>query len=102
MFINLFTPTQTPEEDWSDQICNHQTDCLRYWFPDVWFGDLITQKEVHMDIHVHATECSYTKTDGMQAAQNWNLHRMSSAQTKLLQTWRKLETNNCVPWKTLD
>ena len=48
--------TQTPEEDWSDHMQNHQADSPLYVWPDVWSADL------HLFIKsmvIHDTECPY-------------------------------------------
>ena len=38
-------PTQTPEEDWSDHMQNHQADSPLYVWPDVWSADLQVYKK---------------------------------------------------------
>ena len=55
-FFNLYIPTQSPQEDWSDHMQNHQADRPLYVRPDVRSADL------HLLIKsmvIHDTECPF-------------------------------------------
>ena len=44
-YVSPYIPTQTPEEDWSDHMQNHQADSSLYVWPDVWSADLQVYKK---------------------------------------------------------
>ena len=55
-YVNPYIPAQSPEEDWSDHMQNHQADSPLYVWPDVWSADL------HLLIKsmvIHDAECPY-------------------------------------------
>ena len=55
-YVNPYIPTQSPEEDWSDHMQNHQADSPLFVWPHVWSADL------HLLIKsmvIHDTECPY-------------------------------------------
>ena len=75
---------QTPEEKLV-AICNHQTDCPVYLWPDAWFGDLETENSVV--IH-HDTECSY-----------WDQESLNNTKIKFIcnhQCDRSLDMTFCI------
>ena len=43
-YVKPYIPTQTPEENWSDHMQNHQADSPLYVWPDVWSADLQVYK----------------------------------------------------------
>ena len=49
-YVNPYIPKQSPEEDWSDHMQNHQADSPLYVWPDVWYADyhlLIKSMVIH-------------------------------------------------------
>ena len=64
-YINPYIPTQTPEDDWSDHMQNHQADSPLYVWPDVWSADLLSDvwsADLHLFIKrmpIHDTEWPY-------------------------------------------
>ena len=76
-----YIPTQSPEENWSDYMQNHQADSPLYVLPDVWSADL--HLLIFKSIVIRDTECPYwdqvslnntnqTKPNVTQAANYWH------------------------------